>query len=363
MYDFISNGRKMQELLNGHEKRCFNMFRMTQSMFRQLCKDLEHKYNLFPSDRMSVLEKVGIFVWILSKGASNRDAQERFQYSGETVSRIFKEVLDAMDGLSRDKLRPRDPEFSDIPSQIANDTRYMPHFKDCIGAIDGTHIEVIIAEEDQLRYRGRKGTPTINVMAACDFYLLFTYVLTGWEGSGHDSRIFQDAISNPCLNFPKPPRGKYYLVDKGYPERVGFLTPYHKIRYHQSEFRGANPRGSHEIFNRAHSSLRSCIERAFGILKARWKILDKVPKYTLQDQNRIICAAFSLHNYIRLSELPDPAFRIIDEDPTFIPPEVFSNVDYGSPQEVQRMNTYEMTRVRNEITTSLMSSRRRQRAP
>ncbi|WCJ39611.1 hypothetical protein M5689_020588 [Euphorbia peplus] len=139
---------------------------------------------------MSVLEKVGIFVWILSKGASNRDAQERFQHSGETVSRIFKEVLDVMDGLSRDILRPRDPEFSNIPSQIANDTRYMPHFKDCIGAIDGTHIEVIIVEEDQLRYRGRKGTPTINVMAACDFDLLFTYVLTGWEGSAHDSRIF-----------------------------------------------------------------------------------------------------------------------------------------------------------------------------
>ncbi|CAH9137098.1 unnamed protein product, partial [Cuscuta epithymum] len=61
--------------------------------------------------------------------------------------------------------------------------------------------------------------------------------------------------------------GKYYLVDKGYPERDGYLTPYPKTRYHQSEFRGANPRGVQEIFNRAHSSLRSCIERAFGVLK------------------------------------------------------------------------------------------------
>ncbi|KNA09332.1 hypothetical protein SOVF_154580 [Spinacia oleracea] len=110
---------------------------------------------------MSILEKVGLFVYILSKAQSNRDAHERFQHSGETVSRIFKEVLDAMDGLSRDILRPRDPEFKEIPSQIVDDTRYMPHFKDCIGAIDGTHIDVIIAEEDQLRYRGRKGTPTL----------------------------------------------------------------------------------------------------------------------------------------------------------------------------------------------------------
>ncbi|CAA0840130.1 Unknown protein, partial [Striga hermonthica] len=75
----------------------------------------------------------------------------------------------------------------------------------CIGAIDGTHIDVIIPEEDQLRYRGRKGTTTLNVMAACDFDLLFTYVLTGWEGSAHDSRIFLDTITNLDLNFPKPP--------------------------------------------------------------------------------------------------------------------------------------------------------------
>ncbi|XP_065864617.1 protein ALP1-like [Euphorbia lathyris] len=269
MTSFQTGEKWIQEILNGHEKRCFNMFRMTQSTFQQLCMDLECKYDLFPSDRMSTLEKVGLFVWVLSKGASNRDVQERFQHSGETVSRIFKEVLDAMDGLSRDILKPRDPGFKEIPPQIANDNRYMPHFKNCIGAIDGTHINVIITEEDQLRYRGRKGTPTLNVMAACDFDLFFTYVLTGWEESAHDSRIFQDTISNPSLNFPKPPPGKYYLVDKGYPEREGYLTLYHKIRYHQSEFRGANPKGSQEIFNRAHSSLRSCIERAFGILKAR----------------------------------------------------------------------------------------------
>ncbi|XP_056690684.1 uncharacterized protein [Spinacia oleracea] len=263
-----------------------------------------------------------------------------------------------MDGLSRDILRPRDPEFKEIPSQIVNDTRYMPHFKDCIGAIDGTHIDIIVSEEDQLRYRGRKGTPTVNVLAACDFDLLFTYVLSGWEGSAHDSGIFLDTISNSSLNFPKPPAGKYYLADKGYPQREGYLTPYHKTRYHQSEFRGANPRGEREIFNRAHSSLRSCIERAFGILKARWKILKELPMYSPQDQNRIICASCALHNYIRRSNIPDPAFVIIDRDPNFIPPEVQVNADSNSVQEARRLSTNEMTKVRNDITTSLMESRR-----
>ena len=71
--------------------------------------------------------------------------------------------------------------------------------------------------------------------------------------------------------------GKYYLVDKGYLDRRGILTPYSKIRYHQLEFRGAVPRGYKKIFNRSHSSLRSCIERAFGVIKARWKKLPVMP--------------------------------------------------------------------------------------
>ena len=72
---------------------------------------------------------MGLFVYILSKGASNWDAQERFQHYGETISRIFIEVLDVMDGWSIDILRLRDPEFKEIHSQIAYDTRYMPHLK------------------------------------------------------------------------------------------------------------------------------------------------------------------------------------------------------------------------------------------
>lgn len=126
---YMTGEKWMHEVLNSHEKRCFNMFRMTQSTFRQLLTDLETKYGLLPSERTSTVEKLGIFLYILSVGASNRQAQERFQHSGETISRIFKEVLHVMVGLSRDMLRPRDPEFKKVPPQIANDTRYMPHFK------------------------------------------------------------------------------------------------------------------------------------------------------------------------------------------------------------------------------------------
>nr|GMD08018.1 putative nuclease HARBI1 [Ipomoea batatas] len=69
-------------------------------------------------------------------GASNIDVGERFQRSGETISRAFHEVLEAISGrsrgyqgLARDIIRSNDPTFQAISSYITNDARYMPYFK------------------------------------------------------------------------------------------------------------------------------------------------------------------------------------------------------------------------------------------
>ena len=63
---------------------------------------------------------------------------------------------------------------------------------------------------------GRKGVPTQNMMAACDFDLLFTFVMTEWEGAAHDMRIFLDSIRKNSINFPKPPPVFYILYILGY---------------------------------------------------------------------------------------------------------------------------------------------------
>jgi hypothetical protein len=65
----------------------------------------------------------------------------------------------------------------------------------------------VIGEDKKIPYMGRKGVPTQNVMAACDIDLLFTFVMAGWEGTAHDTRIFLDAIYTDSVNFPKPPLG------------------------------------------------------------------------------------------------------------------------------------------------------------
>ncbi|KAK4484187.1 hypothetical protein RD792_011409, partial [Penstemon davidsonii] len=77
-------------------------------------------------------------------------------------------------------------------------------------AIYGTHVRVEVSIIDAPRYRGRKCHPSQNVLAACTFDLMFTYVLHGWEGSTSDSRILSDALTREidCLSVPQDDANK-----------------------------------------------------------------------------------------------------------------------------------------------------------
>ncbi|KAH1073567.1 hypothetical protein J1N35_025895, partial [Gossypium stocksii] len=55
-----------------------------------------------------------------------------------------------------DKIKPTKGQFEEVSNHIRHDTRYWPHFKDCIEAIDGTHIKACISPSCQIPYIGRK---------------------------------------------------------------------------------------------------------------------------------------------------------------------------------------------------------------
>ncbi|KAI9087913.1 hypothetical protein K1719_030243 [Acacia pycnantha] len=81
------------------------------------------------------------------------------------------------------------------------------------GAIDGSHIPAIPPTNDQIRFIGRKGYPTHNVMLVCNFDMIFTFAVVGWPGTAHDARILSSVLEEMKSVFPHPPEGKYYVVD------------------------------------------------------------------------------------------------------------------------------------------------------
>jgi hypothetical protein len=188
-----------------------------------------------------------------------------------------------------------------LASRIANNPKYATYFADCIGALDGTHIDVWVPPNDQARYRNRKGHLSQNVLAVCNFDMEFTYVLAGWEGSAHDTAVWRDAIH--YKGFRTPP-GKYWLGDAGYGNTDTVLVPYRSTRYHLKEQRlsSKKPENYKELFNLRHASLRNVVERIFGVLKRKYQILRRAAEYSIETQTRIILACCALHNFVRSIE-------------------------------------------------------------
>ncbi|KAL6642885.1 hypothetical protein ACP70R_021066 [Stipagrostis hirtigluma subsp. patula] len=179
--------------------------------------------------------------------------------------------------------------------------------------------------------------------------------------SAHDTRILNHALAN-FPSFPVPPKGKYYLVDSGYPNRIGYLAPFKGSTYHIPEFRarsGRPPQGKYELFNFLHSSLRNVIERAFGVLKQKWRILKGIPSFPIRTQKHIIIACMALHNFIRDSNLKDKEFERCDADEEYVPGATTQtqgdeNADGEDEENEDTMNT-----IRSRIADALLSARGR----
>ena len=140
---------------------------------------------------------------------------------------------------------------------------------------------------------------------------MFIYSLCGWDGSVADAALWRDAISNDI----EMPADRYFLGDSGFPSCDALLVPYRGVRYHLREWREGRigyvfryrgymqtnttrPRNARELFNIRHAALRNVIERIFGVIKRRWRVLALPPKYDMHIQARIPAGLCALHNFI-----------------------------------------------------------------
>ncbi|KAJ3686380.1 hypothetical protein LUZ61_015544 [Rhynchospora tenuis] len=139
---------------------------------------------------------------------------------------------------------------------------------------------------------------TQNVIAVVDFNGNFRAVVVGWEGSTHDSLVLRRTID---AGFTVP-KGRYYLVDGGYANTQQFLAPYCGKTYHLAQFQQRRPRNRYEnaeeLHNHRHAQLRNVVEKAFGILKGRFRILRDMHRYKYSFQTNLVIAYCVLHNFI-----------------------------------------------------------------
>ncbi|XP_054726194.1 putative nuclease HARBI1 [Anastrepha obliqua] len=145
--------------------------------------------------------------------------------------------------------------------------------KGVIGAIDCTHVAILspqslIAGVVPHEYMNRKGYYSIIVEAVshswiCNDELIFQNVNARFPGSCHDAGIWTTSpVRVKLIREHILGAFKWLLGDSGYPLEPWLLTPI------------ATPSSaSEEIFNKTHIKVKNTIERAFVVLKSRFRCL------------------------------------------------------------------------------------------
>ena len=128
------------------------------------------------------------------------------------------------------------------------------------------------------------------------------------------------------------------MVDSGYSNKPGFLAPFRNVPYHlrDARRRAGGINGPTELFNYRHASLRNCIERCFGVLKARFPILRYMTNFSLIRQREIAMCCCVLHNFIRLHNRGDPLFDRYGVDGVMPPSDSDSDDDAPSSSGTAR---------------------------
>ncbi|KAM0006904.1 putative harbinger transposase-derived nuclease domain-containing protein [Helianthus debilis subsp. tardiflorus] len=160
-----------------------------------------------------------------------------------------------------------------------------------------------------------------------------------------------------CFLFDSFDTDKYYLCDAAYTNTRGFMTPYRGTRYWLADFRRQRALTKEERFNHAHAQLRNVIERAYGVLKARFPILKQMAPFSFPIQRDIVIACFAVHNFIRKCNIYDQLFMDYDENTMFHEMQSGENdgllvqdIEWGS-QGIDYM-----TSLRNQIANQLLSN-------
>ena len=137
----------------------------------------------------------------------------------------------------------------------------------------------------------------MNVQAICNADMSLLNAVVRWPGSTHDSFICEN-----CALKQRFADGDFgdaiLLADSGYPLRPYLMVPMANLQS-EAELR----------FNQAHSKTRVKVECAFGLLKSRFRSLDKSAgalQLAPERMINIIRACMILHNMAISRRIPLP---------------------------------------------------------
>ena len=243
----------------------------------------------------------------LRTGSASVQFKQDTGYGTSTIDKKFRVVVDTL----VKKLEPIClPGYFHESMEEARENEFTYNasigFPGCGGAIDGSLVEWGKCPKiDQGQHKGHKGCGI--VVHAVAFHTLFcAHLFVGVPGAANDIQVlYRDSIFHQLLSGLGNIKSRlwtilgfpiivlYFLADGIYPNMPVFVKPYP----------GDGTTEKQSVFNANQEAARKSVERLFGVVQGRFKIVRHGNKIEYHDKEfiiNIIKLCFMLHNLIVL---------------------------------------------------------------
>ncbi|KAM5191432.1 uncharacterized protein ACMZJ9_013619 [Mantella aurantiaca] len=293
--------------LRDHPEKFADYFRMSIASFDELLglvsegirrDDTNYRIAISPVERLVVTLRY------LATGASYASLHFEFRLGKSTISYFVpdtcKKIWSAL--LSNYMAMPTKEKWREISNAFMEKTQ----FPNCLGAIDGKHIRMVMPPASGSRYFNSKKKISVVLMAVADANYNLISVDVGSYGSAPDSSVFQHSefykqLSQGQLDLPEPRPlpgtsdpdfPMVFVADEAFAISNNLMRPYSSRSLDEKRTN----------FNYRLSMARRMVECTFGILANKWRVLHTAISLNVGNAVEVIKAACILHNFVRMRE-------------------------------------------------------------